>query len=78
MSVAAVTSGAPSAQLVKLGNGEYTAASVTADAKDATKLDLVKEQDGNYGTTPPTASPPDAKSSANVLSTLGSIKLGGA
>jgi hypothetical protein len=78
MTVAAVTSGATSAQLVKLANGEYTAASVVADPKDATRLDLVKEQDGNYGTTPPPASPADAKSSPNVLSTLSSMKLGGA
>jgi len=38
----------------------------------------VKEQDGNYGTTPPPTSPADAKSSPNVLSTLSSMKLGGA
>ena len=37
--------------LSKLGNGEYTAASVSADPKAAAALGLHKESDGNYGTT---------------------------
>jgi len=37
-----------------LANGEYTAASVESDQTDALKLGLVKEKDGNYGTTQPT------------------------
>jgi hypothetical protein len=75
MTVSAVHSGTTSSQLVKLANGEYTAASVTADPKDATKLGLVKEKDGNYGTTPPAATNP--KSSTAVLSSLATMKLGG-
>jgi hypothetical protein len=75
MSVAAVSSGAAGSQLVKLASGEYTAASVAADPKDATKLGLVKENDGNYGTSPP--APADAKSSANVMSAVALMKLGG-
>jgi len=39
-----------------MANGEYTAASVNSDQKDALKLGLVKEKDGNYGTTRPTTS----------------------
>jgi hypothetical protein len=77
MTVTALGSAAGS-QLVKLANGEYSAASVTADPKDATKLGLVKEQDGNYGTTPPAPSSANAKSSSSVLSTLTSMNLGGA
>jgi hypothetical protein len=34
-----------------MANGEYTAASVQSDEKDALKLGLVQEKDGNYGTT---------------------------
>jgi hypothetical protein len=75
MSVTAVGSGAASAKLVKLANGEYTAASVQADQKDAVKLGLIKETDGNYGTTPP--APSDAKSTPSVLSALTGMKLGG-
>lgn len=77
MTVSTIGSAAGS-QLVKLANGEYTAASVTADAKDAAKLGLVKEQDGNYGTTAPAPSSANAKSSSTVLSTLTSMNLGGA
>jgi hypothetical protein len=77
MTVTAVSSGTTSSQLVKLPNGEYTAASVTADPKDATKLGLVKEKDGNYGTTPPAATTADAKTSPAVLSSLTTMKLGG-
>jgi hypothetical protein len=77
MSVSAVGSGAASAQLVRLTNGEYTAASVQANLTDATKLGLVKQADGNYGTTPPPA-PSDARSSPSVLSALTAIRLGGA
>jgi hypothetical protein len=39
-----------------MANGEYTAASVNSDQKDALRLGLMKEKDGNYGTTPPTTS----------------------
>ena len=53
---------ASTAGLVRLANGEYTAASVAADPTAAAALDLVKEKDGNYGTAtpppPPAASPP--------------------
>ena len=80
MSISAITStGASSAALVKLANGEYTAASVAQDEKDALKLGLVKEKDGNYGTTPPVAadSAASTQSSSNVLTSLASLKLGG-
>ena len=80
MSVSAVTStGASSAGLVRLANGEYTAASVAKDEKDALKLGLVKEKDGNYGTTPPvsTGSATSAQSSSSVLASLISLSLGG-
>ena len=76
MSATAPCSSATAAQLVKLANGEYTAASVAADPKDATKLNLIKEADGNYGTKPP--APVEAKTSASALSTLTTLQLGGA
>ena len=41
---------------MKMANGEYTAASVNSDQKDALKLGLVKEKDGNYGTSRPATS----------------------
>ena len=80
MSISAITSTAtPSATLVQLANGEYTADSVDKDQADATKLGLQKEKDGNYGTTPPapTDSAAAAKSSSTVLSSLPSLSLGG-
>jgi hypothetical protein len=80
MSVSALSSvGASSASLVKLANGEYTADSVAKDQADALKLDLVKETDGNYGTTPPAPanSAASVQSSSNVLANLASLKLGG-
>ena len=80
MSTSALSStGASSAALVKLANGEYTAASVDKDQKDALKLGLVKEADGNYGTTPPvpTGSAATAQSSSAVLATVASLNLGG-
>jgi len=65
--------------LVKLTSGEYTAASVVADPKDASRLWLVKQQDGNYGTTSP--APPGgsatAQSSSSVMAGLDSLRLGG-
>jgi hypothetical protein len=76
MSVSAVGSSAASAQLIKLANGEYSAASVAADPKDATLLRLVKQSDGNYGVSPPTSA--SAKSSSGVLAGLGGMRLGGA
>lgn len=80
MSISAVTStGASGAALVKLGNGEYTAASVAKDQKDALKLGLVKEKDGNYGTTASVATDATAstQSSSSVLESLASLTLGG-
>ena len=74
MAISAVTSGS-SPQLVRLANGEYTAASVTADPKDASKLGLRKEHDGNYGTKPPASA--SAQSSPKVQSMLTSMNLGG-
>jgi len=80
MSISALTSaGGSSSALVKLANGEYTAASVDKDQKDALKLGLVKETDGNYGTTPPASagSAASTQSSSTVLASLTSLKLGG-
>lgn len=80
MSVSAVTStGASSSGLVKTANGEYTAASVEKDQKDAQKLGLVKQKDGNYATTPPasTDNATSAQSSASVLTSLAALTLGG-
>jgi hypothetical protein len=79
MSISALTSsGATSAGLVKLANGEYTADSVNKDQKDALKLGLVKEADGNYGTTPPApAGAASMQSSSSVLASLAALNLGG-
>ncbi len=77
MTVTAVSSGTTSARLVKLGDGEYTAASVAADPKDATALGLVKEKDGNYGASAPAPAAAASKTTSNVLSTLTTMKLGG-
>ena len=81
MSVSALSTSTSTttAALVKMANGEYTAASVTANETAALKLDLVKEQDGNYGTTPPapTGSLAATQSTSPVLSSLTSLKLGG-
>jgi hypothetical protein len=72
---------AAAATLIKLENGEYTAASVAVDPVEATKLGLVKEPDGNYGTPPPAPVPAEepatVKSSPAVLNTLASLKVGG-
>ena len=67
--------------LAKMGNGEYTAASVAADPTDANKLGLVKEKDGNYGTSAPAQVEPSSSSSAvsnNTQSALSGLVLGGA
>jgi hypothetical protein len=69
-----------SAALVRLANGEYTAASVKADPTAASNLGLVEEKDGNYGTAKPTASSnraATAQSSSAVLMALSSLTLGG-
>ena len=79
MSISAFSSAGSAAALVKLTSGEYTAASVAADPKDAARLWLVKESDGNYGTaTPaPTGGSAAAQSSSNVLTGLDRLCLGG-
>ena len=74
------SAGASASKLVKLANGEYTASSVSADQTDATKLGLVKQKDGNYGTksVAVTASAPAAsQSSAGVQSALLALTVGG-
>jgi hypothetical protein len=67
--------------LSHVGNGEYTAASVSADPADATKLGLVKEKDGNYGTasaaTVATGGGAAAQSSSAVQTALLALKRGG-
>jgi hypothetical protein len=79
ISAVAATTSASSSQLVKLASGEYTADSVASDKSDSTRLGLVKEKDGNYGTTPPpaTESAAAAQSSSTVQAGLPSLKLGG-
>jgi len=67
-----------SAQLTKLTSGEYTAASVAADPRDAIKLALVKEKDGNFATAPVAPDAGSSQSSPRVLFTLPSLKMGGA
>jgi hypothetical protein len=58
-------------------SGEYTAASVVADPKDATRLWLVRQSDGNYDTALAVGSAV-AHSSSTVLASLDSLRLGGA
>ena len=62
-----------------MADGEYTAASVDANQAAAEKLDLVKEKDGNYGTTTPASSGSSApsQSSSAVLAALAALSLGG-
>ncbi len=81
MALSAIRSstGASASALIKLTSGEYTAASVVADPKDATRLWLVKQQDGNYGptTSAPSGWSPEAQSSAGVMGSLDALRLGG-
>jgi hypothetical protein len=65
--------------LIKLTSGEYTVASVVADPKDAARLWLVKQQDGNYGasTSAIAGGSPEAQSSSGVMGSLDSLRLGG-
>lgn len=64
--------------LSKLGNGEYTAASVSADPKDAIAQGLSKQADGNYGTANAAAAAgPAARSAPAVQDALNTLKLGG-
>ena len=83
MSIEALASSVASAtlQLVKTANGEYTSDSVSKDQADALKLGLVKEKDGNYGTTAPApttvATGATGNSSPATLSVLSSLALGG-
>jgi hypothetical protein len=71
--------GASPPTLVKLLSGEYTAASVVADPKDATRPWLVKQPDGNYGASSPApvSGSATAQSSRTVLASLDSLRLGG-
>ena len=81
MTISAVPSsiGASAPGLIRLITGEYTAASVVADPKDASRLWLVKQQDGNYGTTSPARASGSAmgQSSRTILASLDSLRLGG-
>lgn len=66
---------------MQTGSGEYTAASVDSDQKDAMALGLIKQKDGNYAAKPvaqdsaPTSAA--AKSSAGVQAALSGLTLGG-
>ena len=69
-----------SSKLVQLANGEYTASSVASDQTDANKLGLIKEKDGNYGTSQPTVASSGtaaSQASSGVQSALTSLPLGG-
>ena len=82
MSISALqgSANAATSKLVKLVNGEYSAASVNADPADAAKLGLTKERDGNYGAMPPLPTlggAAVAKSSSTVLASLDALKMGG-
>lgn len=78
-SVSAVTN---ALALYRMGNGEYSAGSVATDPADASKLQLTKLQDGNYGSllffaASSFASSPTARSTARVQTALGGLTLGG-
>lgn len=66
--------------LYKQANGEYLAADVASDYRDAAKLDLVRLADGNYGSllsvilAPASAA---ANSSSGIQSALNNLVLGG-
>jgi hypothetical protein len=77
MTISALPSSVPG--LIRLITGEYTAASVVADPRDASRLWLVKQQDGNYGTTSPALVSGLAmgQSSRTILASLDSLRLGG-
>ena len=65
---------ATASALVKLIDGQYTAASVQADPKDAARLNLVKMKDGNYGTPPTDAA---LQTTPATLSAVVTLQLGG-
>jgi hypothetical protein len=81
MTISALRSsvGASVPGLIRLITGEYTAASVVADPRDASRLWLVKQQDGNYGTTSPAlvSGLATGQSSRTILASLDSLRLGG-
>jgi len=81
MTISAMRSsaGVSAAALIKLTSGEYTAASVAADPKDAARLWLVKQQDGNFGAATSASSwgSPEVQSSSGVMGSLDSLQLGG-
>jgi len=78
MSLTTLSSTSTPSHLIKLASGEYTAASVAADPRDAIKLALVKEKDGNYVTAPVAPDSGSSQSSSRVLFILPSLKMGGA
>jgi cytoplasmic iron level regulating protein YaaA (DUF328/UPF0246 family) len=78
MSISALSSLSTSPQLVKLASGEYSAASVNTDPKDAIKLGLEREKDGNYGAAPLAPASLIAQGASGMLSALTSLHLGGA
>ena len=81
MSVSALLTSASvsTTTLVKMANGEYAASSVNVDQKDAIKLDLVKENDGNYSTPPtPPSNAAMSRSSSTALTSLDWLRLSGA
>lgn len=81
MTISALPSsvGASVPGLIRLITDEYTAASVVADPRDASRLWLVKQQDGNYGTTSPAlvSGLATGQSSRTILASLDSLRLGG-
>jgi hypothetical protein len=81
-SIISSVSSTTSSGLVQTGNGEYTAASVSTDPTDANKLGLVREKDGNYGTSNPNqvqaASSSATQVAASTQSAITGLLLGGA
>ncbi len=68
--------------LYKLANGEYSAGGVAADPRDASKLDLTRLKDGNYGSLLSSvafamSASPASSSSFGVQAALSTLVLGG-
>ncbi|WP_158807982.1 hypothetical protein [Beijerinckia sp. L45] len=82
ISAASVTSVVNALTLFKMANGEYAAGAVATDPAAASKLQLMKLRDGNYGSLaffPPTdlASSPASRSATGVQAALNNLTLGG-
>ena len=81
MSATIALGAAPTLSLVRVLADEYTAGSVAADPSDASRLDLVRADDGNYRSPPLAAfgvlAAAASRSSAGVQAGLYGLRLGG-